>query len=335
MKIILSGIQPTNMITIGNYLGALKNIINFQNGNKLIIFIADLHAITKDFDPKQLLENRKSMAALYMACGLNPYDSLIFYQSDVIEHSHLSYLLLCHTYMGELSRMTQFKDKSAKMVLSNGTQNIPTGLFVYPTLMAADILLYDADVVPVGKDQTQHMELTRDLAIRFNKKYKTNVLKIPEIYTPENGAKIMDLQNPEIKMSKSNENTKGTIFLLEPIESIRKKIMSAKTDSFDKVKYDIKNQPGVSNLITIYSCFSNKSIQEIEELYTNKKYGDFKKDLAEILCNHIKELQDKYNEIIKNANFDEQLTKNALVCKEIASKKINQIHKIIGLKVGD
>ncbi len=335
MKIVLSGIQPTNMITIGNYLGALRNIINFQKDNKLMIFIADLHAITKDFNPKELQQNKKSIAALYMACGLNPYDNIIFYQSDVIEHSHLSYLLLCHTYMGELNRMTQFKDKSSKMAMANGTQNIPTGLFVYPTLMAADILLYDADIVPVGKDQTQHMELTRDIAIRFNKKYKEDIFKVPNIYVAEKGAKIMDLQNPEIKMSKSNENTKGTIFLLEPIDNIRKKIMSAKTDSFDNVKYDQTNQPGVSNLIIIYSCLSNKSINDIELLYKNKKYGDFKKDLADIVCNHIKELQDKYYEIIKNVDFDKQLQKNAQICQKIAAKKIDKIHKILGLKVGN
>lgn len=334
MKIVVSGIQPTNTMTIGNYLGALKNFIKFQNDNKLILFIADLHAITKDFTPSELIENKKSIAALYIACGLDPSKNIIFYQSDVIEHTHLSYILLCHTYMGELNRMTQFKDKSLKMTKSNGTQYIPTGLFIYPTLMAADILLYDADIVPVGKDQIQHMELTRDIAMRFNKKYNKKIFKIPTIFTPQIGAKIMDLQNPNIKMSKSNENVKGTIFLLEPLESVRKKIMSAKTDSLDKIKYDVDNQPGVSNLITIYSSISNKSIQEIEWIYENKKYGEFKKDLADIVCNHLDELQKKYNSIIKDKEFDRQLIENAKICKNIASKKIDLIHDVLGLKGG-
>lgn len=331
MKIVVSGIQSTNMLTIGNYLGALKNFINFQNENKLFIFIADLHSITVDFNPNELEKNRKSIAALYLACGLDSKNNYIFYQSSVIEHTHLSYLLLCHSYLGELNRMTQFKDKSLKMTKSNQTINIPTGLLIYPTLMAADILLYDADIVPVGKDQTQHMELTRDLAIRFNKKYKTNVFKIPEIYSPKIGAKIMDLQNPEIKMSKSNQNQKGTIFLLEPLESVRKKILSAKTDSFDKVKYDIENQPGISNLITIYNGFTNLPIEKIEKKYENKKYGDFKKDLAEIVCNELEKIQSKYNKIINDKNFENDLKNNGIKCKEIANKKIKEIHKILGL----
>lgn len=331
MKIIVSGIQSTNMLTIGNYLGALKNFIDFQNENKLFIFIADLHSITVDFNPLELEKNRKSIAALYFACGLDIKKNYIFYQSSVIEHTHLSYLLLCHSYLGELNRMTQFKDKSIKMTKSNQTINIPTGLLIYPTLMAADILLYDADIVPVGKDQTQHMELTRDLAIRFNKKYKTNIFKIPQIYSPKIGAKIMDLQNPEIKMSKSNENQKGTIFLLEPLESVRKKIMSAKTDSLDNVKYDIENQPGVSNLISIYNGFTNLSIEDIEKKYENKKYGDFKKDLADIVCKSLEVIQSKYNNIINDNNFENILKTNGEHCKEIASKKIKEIHKLLGL----
>lgn len=331
MKIVVSGIQSTNMLTIGNYLGALKNFIDFQKENKLFIFIADLHSITVDFNPIELEKNRKSIAALYLACGLDSKKNYIFYQSSVIEHTHLSYLLMCHSYLGELNRMTQFKDKSSKMTKSNQTINIPTGLLIYPTLMAADILLYDADIVPVGKDQKQHMELTRDLAIRFNKKYKTNIFKIPEIYSPKIGAKIMDLQNPEIKMSKSNQNQKGTIFMLEPLDSIRKKILSAKTDSLDKVKYDIENQPGISNLICIYNGFTNLSIEEIEEKYKNKKYGDFKKDLADIVCSEMEKIQLKYNKIINEKDFENDLKKNGEICKKIASSKIKEIHKILGL----
>lgn len=331
MKIIVSGIQSTNMLTIGNYLGALKNFIDFQKENKLFVFIADLHSITVEFKPEELEKNRKSIAALYLACGLDEKKNYIFYQSSVIEHTHLSYLLLCHSYLGELNRMTQFKDKSSKMTKSNQTINIPTGLLTYPTLMAADILLYDADIVPVGKDQTQHMELTRDLAIRFNKKYKKEIFKIPQIYTPKIASKIMDLQNPEIKMSKSNQNQKGTIFLLEPLESVRKKILSAKTDSLDTIKYDIEKQPGVSNLIAIYNGFTNLPIDEIEKKYENKKYGDFKKDLADIVCQNLEVIQQKYNQIIQDKNFEQTLKNNGDKCKEIASKKINEIHKTLGL----
>lgn len=335
MKIIVSGIQSTNMLTLGNYLGALKNFIELQNENKMFIFIADLHSITVNFEPNKLKENRLSIAAMYYACGLNLENNLVFYQSSVIEHSHLAYILLCHSYMGELNRMTQFKDKSSKMVQANQTVNIPTGLLIYPGLMAADILLYDADIVPVGSDQKQHLELTRDLAIRFNKKYKTNIFKIPEIFIQKSGAKIMDLVDPTIKMSKSNQNTKGTIFLLEPIESIRKKILSAKTDCLNQVKFDIENQPGISNLINIYSSLSNMSVTEIENKYQNQNYGTFKNDLADIVCGHIEKIQEKYNMIINDNSFEEKIIKNGKICKDIASKKINDIHKILGLYSND
>lgn len=333
MKTIVSGIQSTNSLTLGNYLGALKNFIELQNDeNKLFIFIADLHSLTVDFNPKELKENRRTIACLYKACGLDFKKNYIFYQSSIVEHSHLSYLLICHTYLGELNRMTQFKDKSQKSKLANGTENIPAGLLYYPVLMAADILLYDADIVPVGKDQKQHLELTRDLAIRFNKKYKTKFFKIPEFYTKETGTKIMDLQNPEIKMSKSNENKKGTIFLLEPIDDIRKKIMSAKTDSLNNVKLDWTNQPGISNLLTIYSCFSNEEINKIEAKYLNKNYGEFKKDLADLVCNKIQQIQDNYYKIVNDNKIDEELKINGDKCKKIASEKINKMHEILGLE---
>lgn len=331
MKIVVSGIQSTNMLTLGNYLGAIKNFIDLQDNHKMFVFIADLHSITINFEPKQLEQNRKAIAAMYFACGLNIKNNLIFYQSSIIEHSHLAYILLCHSYIGELNRMTQFKDKSSKINQANKTVNIPSGLLTYPTLMAADILLYDADIVPVGKDQMQHMELTKDLAIRFNKKYQTNIFKIPEISINKIGAKIMDLQNPEIKMSKSNPNQKGTIFLLESPTSVRKKIMSAKTDSLDKIQYDITKQPGVSNLISIYSLISKLSIKEIETKYKNKKYGDFKNDLADLVCQEITTIQQKYFQIINDKNFDNQIKENSKICKKIATKKINEIHKILGL----
>lgn len=330
MKTIVSGIQSTNSLTLGNYLGALKNFVKLQDNNKLFIFIADMHSITVDFDPIQLKQNRKSVACMYAACGLDFSKNIVFYQSSVLPHTQLGYILTCHSYMGELSRMTQFKDKSQK-VNANKTTNIPTGLFIYPCLMAADILLYDADIVPVGKDQKQHMELSRDLAIRMNNKYQQNLFKIPEIYQVEMGAKIMDLVNPEIKMSKSNPNTKGTIFLLDKPEDVKKKIMQAKTDCLNKVKYDIENQAGISNLIVIYSCLTNTSIGEIEKMFENKNYGEFKKEVANATADFIEKIQNKYYQYLNDKKIDELLKENAMKANEIANKKINQVQKALGL----
>lgn len=331
MKIVVSGIQATNTLTLGNYLGALKKFIALQKDYKMYIFIADLHSITTNFSPSQLENNRKSVAAIYKACGLDFEKNVVFYQSSVIEHSHLSYLLLCHSYMGELSRMTQFKDKSSKSIIQNKTQMIPTGLFVYPTLMAADILMYDANIIPVGADQKQHIELTRDLAIRFNKKYNAKIFTIPEIKISKEGNKIMDLQNPLIKMSKSSENKKGVIFLLDPIETIRNKIMGAKTDSFNIVAFDTIKQPGVSNLLNIYSAITDISVDKIVKKYTDKGYAIFKKDLANILCDKILIIQSNYNQIIKSDDFEKTIINNGKKCKKIAINKIKEIHKIMGL----
>lgn len=330
MKTIVSGIQSTNSLTLGNYLGALCNFIKLQENNKMFIFIADMHSITVDFEPTQLKNNRKSVASMYAACGLDFNKNLVFYQSDVFAHTQLSYILTCHSYMGELSRMTQFKDKSTK-ISANKTTNIQTGLFIYPCLMAADILLYDADIVPVGKDQKQHIELARDISIRMNKKYNTELFKVPEMYESKMGTKIMDLVNPEIKMSKSNENTKGTIFLLDNIDDVRKKIMQAKTDSLNKVKYDVDNQPGVSNLITIYSCLANKDVSVIEKEFENKNYGEFKTIVANVVCEFLKDIQEKYNHFFNDGEIDKKLEKNAKICNEIANKKVNFVQSVLGL----
>lgn len=330
MKTIVSGIQSTNSLTLGNYLGALKNFVDLQNDNKMFIFIADMHSITVDFDSKKLAENRRSIACMYAACGLDFDKNIIFYQSSVLPHTQLGYILTCHSYMGELSRMTQYKDKSQK-VNANKTTNIPTGLFIYPCLMAADILLYDADIVPVGKDQKQHLELARDIAIRMNKKYQTDLFKIPEMYQVKVGEKIMDLVNPEIKMSKSNENVKGTIFLLDDVEVTRKKIMGAKTDSLNQVKYDKENQPGVSNLISIYACLTNKTFEIIEKEFENKNYGVFKTEVANVVCNFIENIQKKYYSFYNSKEIDKKLENNAVKANEVASKKINQVHKVLGL----
>lgn len=330
MKKIVSGIQSTNALTLGNYLGALKNFVKLQNDNQMYIFIADMHSITVDFDPIKLKENRRSVACMYAACGLDFEKNIVFYQSAVLPHTQLGYILTCHSYMGELSRMTQFKDKSAK-VNANKTTNIPTGLFVYPTLMAADILLYDADIVPVGKDQKQHIELTRDIALRMNKKYNKTLFKVPEMYSVKAGEKIMDLQNPEIKMSKSNENQKGTIFLLEDLKSVEKKIMQAKTDSLNCVKYDLENQKGISNLMTIYSCITNKTFEEIEKEFENQNYGVFKKKLSEVLISFLEKIQVEYKKYYEGKEIDIMLEKNAIKANEIANKKINDVQKTIGL----
>lgn len=330
MKTIVSGIQSTNSLTLGNYLGALKNFVELQSNNKMFIFIADMHSITVDFDATKLKENRRSVACMYAACGLDFEKNVIFYQSSVYAHTQLGYIITCHSYMGELSRMTQYKDKSQK-VNANKTQNIPTGLFIYPCLMAADILLYDADIVPVGKDQKQHLELARDIAIRMNKKYKTNLFKVPEIYNMKVGEKIMDLVNPEIKMSKSSENHKGVIFLLDNINDIRKKIMQAKTDSLNKVKYDVENQPGISNLMTIYSALTKKEFKDIEKQFKNQNYGVFKSEVANVVCDFISEIQKKYYHFYNSKEIDEKLEKNAIKANEIANKKINDIHRNLGL----
>ncbi len=331
MKKIVSGIQSTNSLTLGNYLGALKNFVELQNDNQMFIFIADMHSITVEFDPKTLKDNRRSVACMYAACGLDFDKNVVFYQSSVLPHTQLGYILTCHSYMGELSRMTQFKDKSLK-VNANGTTNIPTGLFVYPTLMAADILLYDADIVPVGKDQKQHIELTRDIALRMNKKYRTDLFKVPEMYSVKVGEKIMDLVDPTIKMSKSSSNPKGTIFLLEDIESIRKKIMQAKTDSLNIVKYDVENQPGISNLMVIYAAITKKNYNEIEKDFENKNYGVFKKEVADVVVDFISSVQQKYNEYWNGNEIDIKLKNNSIKANEIASKKISLVHEVLGLE---
>ncbi|MGL4647709.1 MAG: tryptophan--tRNA ligase [Mycoplasmoidaceae bacterium] len=329
MKKIVSGLQSTSSLTLGNYLGSIKNILELQTGNDLYIFIADLHSITIPFEPEELAKNRKAIAALYHACGLDFKKHKIFYQSDVIEHTHLAYLLMCHSYLGELNRMTQFKDKSLKQ--ANKTEVIPTGLLIYPCLMAADILIYDADLVPVGDDQKQHLELTKTLALRMNNKYQTKFFKIPKFCPAKIGSKIMDLQDPLKKMSKSNENQKGTIFLLDDLEVVRKKIMSAKTDSLDQVKFDWEKQPGIANLLTIYAALSGLTIKAIEKKYLNQQYGSFKKDLANIVVAFLKEIQEKYHKNIKSDELEKALKVNAALCKKEAQAKINKIQKRIGL----
>ena len=334
MKKLLSGIQPSNKLTLGNYFGAIKSYVDFQNDFDSYIFVANLHVITNPkIDFKSIIENTKTVVCMYSACGLDLKKNHVFIQSDVAAHPQLEHILMCNSTIGELNRMTQFKDKSKKFTNANGTDTIPAGLFTYPVLMAADILLYDPEFVPVGSDQKQHMELTQNIAMRMNKKYG-EIFIIPKPYIPKVGARIMDLQNPNIKMSKSTANQNGVIYLLDEPEVARKKIMSAKTDSLNQVKFDVKNQPGVSNLIGIYSALTNLPINEIEKNYKNKNYGDFKKDLADKLVIFLIKIQKNYHDVYKD--YEKKivpiLKENAKYLNKIANKKLDLVYKKVGLK---
>ena len=325
---LISGIQPTSAITLGNYLGALKNFVKLQDeltDVDILVFIADLHAITVPQDKIALKKNIKSLAALYLACGLDHEKVHIFIQSEVPAHNQLGWIMECNGYIGELERMTQFKDKKVKQVAG-----VSAGLLTYPSLMAADILLYDADLVPVGLDQKQHLELTRNLAERFNSKYG-ETFKIPEPFIPKVGEKIMSLTDPTKKMSKSDENPKSSIFLLDDINVIKKKIKSAVTDSEASIKYDVEHKPGISNLMTIYACISKQSIQEIEEKYKASTYAEFKEDLAEIVASEIEPIQKKYNALIQSKELDIILDQGRDYANFLAQRKITKIYQKIGI----
>ncbi len=324
----ISGIQPSGNITLGNYLGALKNFVKLQDKEEFtdfLVFIADLHAITVPQDKETLRKNIKSLVALYLACGLDPNKAHIFIQSEVPAHAELGWVMMCNGYIGELERMTQYKDKKEKQV-----QGVSAGLLTYPSLMAADILLYDADVVPVGIDQKQHLELTRDLANRFNQKYGETFV-IPEPFIPEAGAKIMSLTDPTKKMSKSDANPKAYISLLDDINVINKKIKSAVTDSDGKIKYDLENKPGVSNLLTILSCVTGVSIKDLEEKYKDSNYQSFKEDVASAVVSEIKPIQEKYKELINSKLIDKVLDDGRDYANYLANKKINKVYNKIGL----
>lgn len=326
-KRMVSGIKPTGKLTLGNYIGAIKQFVSYQDEYDLIVFIADLHSLTLPIDPNALRENTKDLIAIYLACGLDPNKVIIFRQSDVHEHAELGYILACNSNMGELHRMTQFKDKTSKL---GSNDSIPTGIFIYPTLMAADILLYDTDYVPVGLDQKQHVELTRDIAIRFNHNYG-DTFKIPEPVIAKRGAKIYSLSDPTKKMSKS-ESDKGTIYLLDDLNVNRKKIMSAVTDMENKVKYDPINQPGISNLLTIMSTLTNESIDDISKKYENGGYGNFKKAVADVVINELSKLIEKVNEIKKSNIIDFVLSSGAKKASELAQKKLSLVYQKIGLR---
>lgn len=324
-KTILSGIQATGNLTLGNYLGALNNWVEMQDKYDCYYMIADLHTLTIRNDPKKLRENTLKLIALYIAAGLDPDKNTIFVQSHVAAHTQLSWILNCYTYMGELNRMTQFKDKSAKHA-----DNINSGLFTYPVLMAADILIYNADLVPVGEDQKQHLEITRDIAERFNSLYG-DTFKIPEPYIGKNGARIMGLQNPTAKMSKSAIDPMDKILLTDEPDEIRKKFKKAVTDSENIVKFDRTSKPGVSNLMGIYGIIKNKTMEEIEKEFEGKGYGIFKTAVAEAVIERLKPLQDRYNELLENPKMLEDIYKKG---DKKASQKANEILKEVYKKVG-
>ena len=325
----LSGIQPSGTITLGNYIGAIKNFVLLQDNpdfTDFLVFVADMHAITVPQEKEALRKNIKSLVAIYLACGLNPEKVHIFIQSEVPAHAMLGWILECNGYIGELERMTQYKDKSQR----HQTDGVSVGLLTYPSLMAADILLYDTDMVPVGQDQKQHLELTRTLAERFNNKYGETFV-VPEPFISPSGAKIMSLQDPSKKMSKSDPNPKGYISLLDDVNVIKKKIKSAVTDLDMKVKYDKENKPGISNLLTIMSCTTGKSIPELEEIYKDSNYATFKEDCANAVIAELEPIQKKYYEIINSKYIDEVLDNGRDYDNYLANKKINKVINKVGL----
>ena len=326
-KVMLTGVRPSGNLTLGNYLGAIKNFVDKQNDYKSYIFIADLHGITSYVNPKEIKENIKNAIAMYLACGVDPNKTIIFKQSDVLEHGSLGFIMTFQTKMSELYRMTQFKCKSQ----NTGKFGVDTGLFIYPTLMVADILLYNTSIVPVGKDQQQHVELTRDLAERFNKRYGLT-FNLPDVYVAPVGNKITNLQNPLEKMNKSDDsNNKGTIFLMDNIEVAKKKIMSAKTDSFNKVHFDEENQPGISNLMSILSKITGETFESIENRYLGKGYGEFKKEVSEVVSKLLIDIQTKYKNFYNDETIINVLKTGKKKASKVASKTLKRTLTALGL----
>jgi len=328
MSRILSGIQPSGRLTLGNYIGAVKNFVKLQDEYECFFMIVDLHSITVPQDRLTLRKNIKELAALYVACGIDPKKSTIFVQSEVPAHLELSWILTCNTGMGELERMTQFKDKSAKVKAFGGS--IGVGLFTYPVLQAADVLLYDTDLVPIGDDQKQHLELTRDLAERFNSRFG-DTFKIPDVYIPEQGARIMSLQDPTKKMSKSDDNAKNFISLTDDPSVIRKKIKTAVTDSEASIGYDPVNRKGISNLLEIYSCIAGVTIDELVAKYAGVGYGDFKSDLAEVVVAELEPIGKRRQEILDSGELDDILNHGRDTAMKIGTRKISKVKHKVGL----
>ncbi|CAM3099194.1 tryptophan--tRNA ligase [Filibacter tadaridae] len=324
MKTIFSGVQPTGIITLGNYIGAFRQFTELQHEEDCIFCIVDQHAITVQQDPAELAKTIRSLAAIYIASGIDPEKAVLFIQSEVPAHAQAGWIMQCISYIGELERMTQFKDKS------EGKEAVSAALLTYPPLMAADILLYNTEVVPVGEDQKQHLEITRDLAERFNKRYG-EVLTIPEVRIPKSGARIKSLQDPLKKMSKSDPNKKGTIHLLDTPKEIEKKVKSAVTDSEGVVKFDVANKPGVSNLLIIESALSDVSVDELVAKYEGLGYGAFKAGVAEAIINHLAPIQEKYYELLESPVLDDILDEGAKKANAIASVTLAKMEAAMGL----
>ncbi len=324
-KVILSGIQPSGKLHLGNWAGAIRNWVSLQDEFKCYFTVVDLHAITVRQEPSKLRESTYDMVAMLLACGIDAEKSTLFIQSHVPAHSQLAWILNCYTRIGELSRMTQFKDKSKKY-----SDNINTGLFAYPVLQAADILLYQADLVPVGNDQKQHLELARNIAERFNNAYSMT-FKVPEPYIPKVGARIMSLQEPTKKMSKSDENQKSIIYIEDSNNEIINKIKRAVTDSGKGIKYS-DEKPGIKNLISLYNLATNKTIEEIEKEFEGVGYGDFKLAVGEAIAKLIEPIRERFLEIrSKKKNLDEILKNGAEQANRTANRTLFKVHKKIGL----
>ncbi len=324
MKKILTGLKPTGDLTLGNYLGAIKQMVNMQDEYDSYLFVADLHALTVAQDPKELHDRIRRFIAMYIACGIDPNKNTIYIQSENEYIPAISWLLECSTYYGEASRMIQFKEKSKQ------NANFSVGLLTYPILMAADILYLDADLVPVGIDQKQHVEIARDIADRFNNKYG-ETFTLPNPLISKSGTKIMDLKNPTKKMSKSEENPVGVISMFDSEDTIKSKIMKATTDSDNIIKYDEDNKPGISNLLNIASLISGKSVEDLEKEFENKGYGEFKKYVADITSKHIKEIQDRYNKLINSSELEHILDEGIKKSKELAKSKYELMKSKLGV----
>jgi len=324
-KIILSGIQPSGALTLGTYLGALKNWAALSDVYDCYYMIVDMHAITVRQDPAELRRRTLAQLAQYVACGIDPDKNMLFIQSHVPAHAQLSWVLSCYTMFGELSRMTQFKDKSAK-----NTENINAGLFTYPALMAADILLYQADLVPVGGDQKQHIELTRDIAVRFNSAYG-DVFNIPAPYIPKVGARIMDLQTPVNKMSKSEISDGGCVLIMDRPEDILRAFKRAVTDSETSIRYDTAAKPGVSNLMQIYSACSGKSIEDVEAEFSGQGYGSLKKQVGEAVVETLRPIREETERLISDKAYLESIyTQGAEKASRAANKTLRKVYKKVG-----
>ena len=323
-KVLFSGMQATGNLTLGNYMGALKNWITLADEYECFYSVVDLHSITVRQDPAELRKRARNLLTLYIAAGLDPVKNCIYYQSHVSGHAELSWILNCFTYMGELNRMTQFKDKSAK-----NADNINAGLYTYPVLMAADILLFQSDVVPVGKDQLQHLEITRDIANRFNGVYG-DVFTVPEPYIGKVGAKIMSLQDPEKKMSKSDDNLNASIYLMDDPDTIIRKFKRAVTDSYACVRYS-DEQPGIKNLMDIYSVCTNKTSAEVEKEFDGRGYGEFKLAVGEAVVSVLKPVQDRYEDLQKDKSYIDQIIKdNGEKAGYYANKTLRKVQKKVG-----